>query len=107
MLVGGGGLLCVLSNRPASRSDIVGSCDMRGGSGSAICMDLTDINAKVEIICSQYTLSRSKPCDLSGAIGGCASPRTITWYYPSSDTTSAADVQKKCYGDEFRTPSNP
>lgn len=105
VVVGGGGLFWFLSNRPATRDDIAGSCDMRGVGDSAICMDLTDINPRVEAICEKYKLSKTKPCDLTGSLGGCASPRTITWYYPSSDLKTPADAMKKCRGgDEFVKP---
>ena len=105
LVVGGGGLLWFLSTQPAGRDDIVGSCDMRGAGDSAICMDLTSINANVEAICLKYKLSKTTPCDLKGSLGGCASPRTITWYYPSSNLSTPADAKKKCSsGDEFLKP---
>jgi hypothetical protein len=100
---GGGGAWWYVSNQPVERKDIVGSCDMRGGIGeSQICMDLTEINSKVEAIClnGDYKLSRTDPCDTKEALGGCASPRTITWYYPSSTVKTQSDAKKECLGDD-------
>jgi hypothetical protein len=103
-----GGFWYYTSTQPMKRSDSVGSCDMRGGLGETqICMDLTEINPRVEQICSSdenYKLARGKGCDTKESLGGCASPRTITWYYPSSEMKSADDVKKKCYGDAYVKP---
>jgi hypothetical protein len=111
VLAGGGAVafFALQASEPAQSKDIVGSCDMRGSdsSPSQICMDLTDINSKVEAICSEgkYKLKRGKSCDTSEALGGCASPRTIIWYYPSDSHKTASDVKKECgSSDEFRKP---
>jgi hypothetical protein len=98
-----------VGSQPAEAKDIVGSCDMRSddSSGSQICMDLTQINAKVEAICSddKYKLRRGKKCDTSEALGGCASPSSITWYYPSDKITKKSDVKKTCSSsDKFVEP---
>jgi hypothetical protein len=92
------GILIFANQGPPHRSDVVASCDMRGY--EEICMDLTSVNAKVEVICSKYTLTKA-PCERRGAVGGCGTPNIITWYYPSSKVSTASDVKKKCTNDTF------
>ncbi len=113
LLLAGGGAVAFFvaqSNEPAQLKDVVGSCDMRHDDDSSptqVCMDLTEINAKVESIFSdgKYKLKRGKSCDTSDALGGCASPRSITWYYPSDKHKTAADVKKECKdSDKFMKP---
>jgi hypothetical protein len=100
VVLGGVGAVLLVVGRASSSaphaSAIVGSCDLREPGGETqVCMDLVDVNDKVKAICSEYKLSK-KPCNRKGALGGCAAANTITWYYPDSTHTTAADVEKTC-----------
>jgi hypothetical protein len=88
--------------------EVKASCDMRAAAsgGSSICIDFhEEPNDKVKAICSEasgYVLA-PKPCDKTGALGGCQKGKLTNWYYPSSKHTSAADVKTEC-SDDFLNP---
>jgi hypothetical protein len=113
LLVGGvgAGAFFLMDSKPLTREDVTGSCDMRDDSKldqSQICMDLRDVNEKIESICTAdkgYKLRRGKKCDTSEALGGCVAKNTITWYYPSDKNSSPSDIKSSCRnGDAYIKP---
>jgi hypothetical protein len=103
------GLMLVVSAlfacKKSGPKEVKASCDMRSAAsgGSSICIDFhEDPNERVKAICSPtsgYVLA-SKPCDKTGALGGCQKGKLTNWYYSSSKHTSADDVKREC-SDEF------
>lgn len=84
---------------------VVASCDFREGrdGGGDMCMDLADANLRVRAICDDHKFAE-KACNRKGALGGCASHNSITWYYPSDKIKDEADVKAKCYSNIFVKP---
>lgn len=91
--------LCACKQKPL---EVVGSCKSYADS---TCLDLAVVNDDVKRICSggAFTLNAT-PCDRANTLGGCRRGNMLTWYFPSSDVKSAADVKTKCSRDIFVTP---
>ena len=106
---GGGFYVLKGATKPMDPSDATSSCDFRkGGSDSgSLCIDFQSINPTQVRICEQggYELSKHDTCDTDKAIGGCAVPGMITWYYPNALHSTKSDVKKECRsGADFVEP---
>jgi hypothetical protein len=91
--------LCACKKRPF---EAIGSCISYANS---TCLDLAVVNDDVRKICSggAFTLNAT-PCDRANTLGGCRKGNMLTWYFPSSEVKTAADVKTKCASDTFVMP---
>jgi hypothetical protein len=77
-----------------------GSCDWRPA-GNNRCFDYTTGYKEAKDICDGRRAWSPKPCDLTGAIGGCQTNASTTkWLWPDAKIKTKADAQKmECTSD--------